>query len=139
MFAELVGTKKIPVLLVEDRVNEAVATQRQLHAIDDEFDISRVTSLKDALSRITQEGTDVVVLDLGLPDASGPQSIKTISEHFPDLPIVVLSGHDDPLTIRSALEYGAQGFISKSESSGNTIRQAILGAIIRKSLTKELS
>lgn len=136
MFAETLGIEKIPVLLVEDMPHEAITTQRQLHAVDDEFDISRVSNLKEALGRIAQNKIDVVILDLGLPDSDGPQSIKTLNEYFPDLPIVVLSGHDDPSTIRSALENGAQGFLSKSESSGSIIRQAILGAIIRKSLIK---
>jgi DNA-binding NarL/FixJ family response regulator len=139
MFAEILGIEKIPVLLIEDALNEATATKHQLSQVDDEFTISSVSSLKDALGWIAQSDVDVVLLDLGLPDSTGPQSIKTLNAHFPLMPIVVLSGHDDPATIRSALEYGAEGFLSKSECSGQAIRQAILSAIIRKSLTKELS
>ena len=134
MFAEVLGTKKIPVLLVEDSRNEAHVTEQQLYAIDDEFDISRVSRLQEALTQIARGKFGVVILDLGLPDSTGPQSIKTLTERFPDLPIVVLSGNNDAATVRTALEYGAQEFLTKSDCSGNMIRQALLGAIIRKSL-----
>jgi DNA-binding NarL/FixJ family response regulator len=134
MFADVLGIEKIPVLLIEDSRNEAHATERQLYAIDDEFDLTRVGRLEEALSRMAHKDFSAVILDLGLPDSSGPQSIKTISEQFPALPIVVLSGHGDAATVRSALEYGAQEFLTKSNCSGNMIRQALLGAIIRKSL-----
>ena len=136
MFAETLGIEKIPILLVEDRRSEAMTTERQLRAVDDEFSVSRVSRLEEALERISQHRVDAVLLDLGLPDSDGPQAIQRLNSQFPDLPIVVLSGRDDMATIHSALEYGAQGFLSKRESSGRVIRQAILGAIIRKSLAQ---
>jgi len=136
MFAEMLGIKKISVLLIEDSRNEAHITQRQLYAIDDDFDMSRVSRLEEALTRIAHEKFGVVILDLGLPDSNGPQSIKILNDLFPDLPIVILSGSNDVATVRSALEYGAQEFVSKNECSGNTIRQALLSAIFRKSLKK---
>ena len=134
MFSETVITDKIPVLLVEDSRNEAHVTQRLLHDIDNEFDISRVARLEDALAELTLHKMDAVILDLGLPDSDGPQSIQKINTHLPNLPIIVLSGRNDPDTVRRALEFGAQEFIAKGECTGNTIRQALLGAIIRKSL-----
>jgi DNA-binding NarL/FixJ family response regulator len=134
MFAEMLDLEKINVLLVEDSRNEAMITQRQLHAIDDEFAIHRVTKLGDAMTYITRENIGVVILDLGLPDSNGPESIQTLSQKFPELPIVVLSGRNDEDTVRRALEYGAQEFLNKGECSGNMIRQALLSAMIRKSL-----
>ena len=102
MFSETVITDKIPVLLVEDSRNEAHVTQRLLHDIDNEFDISRVARLEDALAELTLHKMDAVILDLGLPDSDGPQSIQKINTHFPNLPIIVLSGRNDPDTVRRA-------------------------------------
>lgn len=135
MFAEWLGTEKIAVLLVEDSRSEALATGRQLHAVDDEFIISRVSRLQEAIGEIAEHKIDVVLLDLGLPDSSGPQSIRILTDQFPDLPIVVLSGRDDHATMERALCYGAQEFLTKGECSGNRLRQALLGAIVRKSLS----
>jgi DNA-binding NtrC family response regulator len=134
MHAQKVGTEKIHVLLIEDSSNEAHSTQKQLYAIDHEFDMTRVSRLGDALAQLNSEEFGAVILDLGLPDSNGPGSIKTLSCQFPNLPIVVLSGNADANTVRLALEYGAQEFLSKADCSGNRIRQALLGAIIRKSL-----
>lgn len=135
MFAEALGIEKIPVLLVEDSRNEAHITEHQLYSVDDEFSICRVSRLDEAIARISHEKFGVVILDLGLPDSSGPQSIEMLTRRFPDLPIVVLSGRNDAQTVRSALEFGAQEFLTKGDCSGNMLRQALLGAIIRKSLT----
>jgi len=134
MFAGAFETEKISVLLIEDSRNEAHATQHQLHSIDDEFDLLRVGRLEEALAQIAQKDFSAIILDLGLPDSNGPQSIKIINERFPSLPIVVLSGRNDAATVRSALEYGAQEFLAKNNCSGNMIRQALRGAIIRQSL-----
>jgi DNA-binding response OmpR family regulator len=134
MFAEALGTEKIHVLLIEDSRNEAHLAQRQLYAADDEFDITRVSRLDDGLALMMREKFGAVILDLGLPDSNGPESIQKLNRHFPELPIVVLSGRSDEATVRLALEYGAQEFLAKSECSGTKIRHALLGAIIRKSL-----
>ncbi len=134
MFAETLSIQKIPVLLVEDSRSEAHVMQRQLESIDDEFDIRRVSRLDEALASLEQEKTSAVILDLGLPDSDGPLSVKTLRQSFPDMPIVVLSGRDDENTIRRSLQYGAQEFVGKANSTGKAIRQAIMGAIIRKSL-----
>src|SRR5262245_17617264 len=114
MFAETLGVEKIPILLVEDSTSDAIITTHRLHAVDDEFAVYNVSSLNEAVNWMAQNKVDAMLLDLGLPDSRGAQSIRELGEQFPDLPIVVLSGYDDPSTIHSVLENGAQGFLSKS-------------------------
>jgi DNA-binding NarL/FixJ family response regulator len=60
---------------------------------------------------------DLALLDLHLPDASGLAALADLLEGHPDLPVVVLSGEDDPALMRDVLEQGALGFIPKSSSS----------------------
>lgn len=67
---------------------------------------------------------DLVLLDLTMPGASGLSGLVALHGIQADMPVVVVSAHDDPTTIRRALELGASGFISKS-SSLETIRKAI--------------
>lgn len=55
----------------------------------------------------------LAVLDVALPDASGTEAIERVLAKRPDLPILVLSGRDDPATARAALDAGARGFLSK--------------------------
>ncbi|MDH4992120.1 response regulator transcription factor [Aquamicrobium lusatiense] len=67
---------------------------------------------------------DLLLLDLAMPGASGLSGLISLHGIQPSLPIVVVSAHDDPVTIRRALELGASGFISKSASMDD-IRSAV--------------
>jgi len=67
---------------------------------------------------------DLVLLDLTMPGASGLSGLVTLRGLDSVVPIVVVSAHDDPATIRRSLDLGASGFISKSASMED-IRNAV--------------
>lgn len=60
--------------------------------------------------------TDLVLLDLHLPDQDGLQVLTTVAERYPAVAVVMLSGDKDQATMRKALDLGAQGFIPKTET-----------------------
>jgi DNA-binding NarL/FixJ family response regulator len=60
--------------------------------------------------------TDLVLLDLHLPDQHGLQVLATVAQRHPSVAVVMLSGDKDPATIQQALAGGAQGFIPKTET-----------------------
>jgi DNA-binding NarL/FixJ family response regulator len=70
------------------------------------------------------EDLDLVLLDLTMPGASGLSGLIALRALHQSVPLVVVSAHDDPVTIRRALELGASGFISKSASI-EEIRSAV--------------
>jgi DNA-binding NarL/FixJ family response regulator len=73
---------------------------------------------------------DLVVLDLHLPDVTGFAALADLQERHPGLPIVVMSGEDDPALMRQAIDYGALGFIPKSSPSAvilNALRLVLSG------------
>ncbi len=59
---------------------------------------------------------DLVLLDLNLPDAVGVAVLAELQRGHRGLPVVVVSGDDDPALVRSILQQGALGFIPKSSS-----------------------
>jgi DNA-binding NarL/FixJ family response regulator len=59
-----------------------------------------------------------------MPGASGLSGLISLRGIHPSVPMVVVSAHDDPVTIRRALDLGASGFISKSASM-DEIRDAV--------------
>jgi len=67
---------------------------------------------------------DLALVDLRLPDVVGFESVSTLRLQHPSLPIVVMSGDNEPGVVREALEHGALGFIPKSSGP-----QVILGAL----------
>jgi DNA-binding NarL/FixJ family response regulator len=70
------------------------------------------------------DDADLVLLDLTMPGASGLSGLVALRGIDATVPIVIVSAHDDPVTIRRALELGASGFISKSASM-DEIRRAV--------------
>ncbi|WP_332613217.1 response regulator transcription factor [Achromobacter sp. ESBL13] len=67
---------------------------------------------------------DLLLLDLDMPGSSGLGALKQLRSQHPQLPIVIVSAHEDPLLIRRALDHGAMGFIPKS-SDADTLGVAL--------------
>ena len=67
---------------------------------------------------------DLILLDLHMPGAEGFSSIIFINTHYPHIPIIVISAHEESDIIRRAIDHGASGFLPKS-SSAEDIYQAI--------------
>ncbi|MCB1385357.1 MAG: response regulator transcription factor [Nitratireductor sp.] len=75
---------------------------------------------------------DLALLDLKIPDTVGFEGFLDIRTRHPRLPIVVVSGHEDPRIIKTALSYGAAGFIPKSTNKRElteAIQSVIDGAV----------
>jgi DNA-binding NarL/FixJ family response regulator len=73
---------------------------------------------------------DLVLLDLRMPDVSGFAALADIAERRPDLPVVVMTGEEDPALVRAAFEHGALGFIPKSSTPAvilNALRLVLAG------------
>ncbi|MGE5148241.1 MAG: hybrid sensor histidine kinase/response regulator [Candidatus Eiseniibacteriota bacterium] len=121
------------VLLVEDNPGDARLTIEALkEAGAHRFALVHVERLADAQARLRDEPFDVVLLDLSLPDASGLSTVRRVEGADPSIPIVVLSGLDNETMALEAVQAGAQDYLVKGESSGETIARAIRYAIERK-------
>ncbi len=60
---------------------------------------------------------DLVLLDLRMPGTSGFAGLEQLQKRSPGLPVVMMSGEDDPSLVRGAIEHGALGYIPKSSTS----------------------
>lgn len=73
---------------------------------------------------------DLVLLDFNLPNVVGFAALVDLQERFPDLPVVIVSGQDDPALMRETFERGALGFIPKSSTGAvivNALRLVLAG------------
>ena len=71
----------------------------------------------EALERIAAHpDLDLVLLDLRMPEVSGFAALADIEERHPDVPVVVMTGEEDPALVREAFDHGALGFIPKSSA-----------------------
>ncbi|NWG39459.1 MAG: response regulator transcription factor [Hydrogenophilaceae bacterium] len=74
-------------------------------------------SLEAALAQATAHPeTDIALLDLHMPGMNGAQGIRRFIETQPSIPLVILTGADEPQKIQEALTAGAAGFIPKSST-----------------------
>lgn len=80
----------------------------------------------DSLEKVAAENedADLVLLDLDMPGAHGFSALAWLRAQYPILPVVIVSAASDPRVMRSAIEFGASGFIPKS-SNLSTIAEAV--------------
>ncbi len=112
-------------LVVDDHVLIRDALRGVLAALSPGVSILEASSSRQALG-IADDNTDIelVMLDLGLPDASGFDTLAELRQRHPEMAVVVLSASQNRGDITRALQLGAQGFIPKSAT-----REVMLGAL----------
>ena len=74
---------------------------------------------------------NLILLDLNMPGVKGFSSLLFLRSEHPAVPVVVVSGHEEPGLIRRVLDFGALGFIPKI-SSLETMSEAIRAALAGK-------
>lgn len=95
--------------------------------IEEEIDLEicgSTGSTVDARQRIPEIHPDLVILDLSLEDGSGLDLIKDLTAQFPDLPILVISMHEESIYADRVVRAGARGYLMKDEASGN-VKKAV--------------
>lgn len=81
-------------------------------------------SVSEALEALKSLGPDVILVDISLEDSNGLELIKVVDDLGLQIPMLVLSMHDEALYAEHALRSGASGYVMKQAAS-NTLIQAI--------------
>ena len=129
----------ICVLLVEDDEGDArlackaLATFSGLH-----FSVTRARCISEATELLQNRRFDVVLLDLGLPESDGLETLTSVRQASHDVPIVVLTGRSDQSASLLALEAGAQDYLPKTDMIPDTLARVIHYSIQRHRLVGEL-
>ena len=117
---KLGATEALKILIVEDDVVDRKLLERLLS--ESSLRVSEVKTaeyLSAALELLDQDLFDVVLLDLGLPDAQGINSFIELQAHVPHVPIIVLSGLDDEDMAIKAVQKGVQDYLIKGQVDSN--------------------
>ncbi|MCA9103293.1 MAG: response regulator transcription factor [Planctomycetales bacterium] len=75
--------------------------------------IAEAATGKEALDHLSRIRPDVVILDVRMVDCDGLAALETIRDRYADLPVLMISGNDNPTYIARAFALGANGFLSK--------------------------
>lgn len=108
------------VLIVDDHPLFREGLQFVLSDLSDSLSFSSAVGL-GAITQQMLEEADLILLDLGISDCNGCESLARLRELDPSSTIVVISGKDDPETILSCIERGAAGFIPKTSKPAELI------------------
>lgn len=103
------------ILIADDHrlVLEAVADK--LTELGPDTCFVQAMSVHELLDSVSDE-LDLAIIDLGMPGAHGLNHVQEVRRLLPGLPVIVLSGQEDPLLMRAVLSAGARGFIPKAYS-----------------------
>lgn len=112
------------VLIVDDHPGFRASARRLLASHGYEV-VGEAASGKEALEAVRSLGPELVLLDVGLPDADGIELARALSERHPEARVVLVSSRDreevDPLLDGA----GAAGFIPKAELSASALRDLL--------------
>lgn len=103
----------IKILMAEDHaiVREGM---KQLFALSGDITVSaEAVNGAEVLDQIRQQTFDLILLDMSMPGISGANLIARIKSSCPEIPILVLSMHNEPQIARRALNSGASGYLTK--------------------------
>ena len=111
------AVKKNRVLVVDDH---PIVRQGLALLINREPDLTVCGEAEDArmaMQSITTTKPDILVVDISLNGPDGLDLLKDIRTRYPDLPVLILSMHDESIYAERALRAGAQGYIMKQEAT----------------------
>jgi DNA-binding response OmpR family regulator len=132
-------SQALQILVVEDNLADADFIREILPATGPaSFQIGSVARLAEALVRLQGEKIDLVLLDLGLPDSQGLQTLRQLHQAAPDVPVIVLTGTDDNELGVAALQEGAQDYLVKGQINRNLMVRSIRYALERQKILDDL-
>ena len=76
---------------------------------------------QEAIDTVSRFRPDVVVMDVDMPDTNGIEATARIHKSFPEIQVVMLSMHSDPVLIRQTLDKGAKGYVLKKSASTDLV------------------
>jgi PAS domain S-box-containing protein len=127
------------ILLVEDNPADAELIQELLSDYPQyPFSVRHECSLACARAALADEGADFILLDLGLPDSQGMETVREMRTAATGIPIVVLTGLDDEDVGILTLQEGAQDYVAKGWMNGPTLVRSIRYADERNRIEAEL-
>jgi len=134
-----VDEKLLQILLVEDNPGDVYIITELLKSSQIKFVATRSSKLSDAIKLSGEREFDVILLDLGLPDSFGLDTLRRIQSLGLTVPIVVMTGLDDEEVAVTAVKEGAQDYLVKNSLTPENILRSIRYAIERKKLFMEVT
>lgn len=128
----------LKILLIEDNPDDVVLIEELLTMSSDmNYQLLLADCLASGLKQLSTELIDLILLDLGLPDSQGLDTLNKVLDITRQVPVVVLTGLDNETVGLQAVHYGAQDYLSKNQIQGPILGRTIRYAIERQQVKKQ--
>jgi two-component system NarL family response regulator len=104
---------RLRIVIVDDHPMVAEGIQSILESYDDVEVVGTLGGGREVIAQLETLDPDVILMDLNMPDIGGLSATEIVLEQRPGTRIVILSMHDSPEYISSALNHGAMGYLLK--------------------------
>lgn len=125
-------------LLVEDDEGDAFLVRELLEGIEAARDVTWARSLAQARDAMAETAFDCVLMDLGLPDASGLDALRSVLDAAAETAVLVLTGLADEHRGTEAVAAGAQDYLVKGQVDSELLTRSIRYAVERKRADEQL-
>lgn len=126
------------VLLIEDNPGDARLIKEMLKESGIQFEMVCMDRLSSGIERIAHDGFDIILLDLGLPDSQGVDTLNKLYQSKPEAPVIVLTGLADETVGIQAVKEGAQDYLIKGQVDSRLLVRSVCYAIERKRVEEAL-
>src|SRR5271168_3474784 len=120
------------VLIVDDHPIVRQGLRRIMENEEDLIVCGEAETARDARIAIKELNPDVMIADISLKQGDGIELVRDVRAHYPNLPILVLSMHDETIYAERMLSAGANGYIMKQAASEQflaSLRRVLDGGI----------
>lgn len=130
---------ELTILLIEDNpVDACILREFLAESTVQTFKMIQVSRLQEGIEQLTKFTPEAILLDLGLPDSFGLDSVRQIHGNAPHVPLIVLTGLEDHGIAVQALQHGAQDYLTKGRISSDALLRAVQFGIERHKVQGEL-
>ncbi len=126
------GSQPRSVLIVDDHPIVRQGLSQLINAEDDLMVCGDAATVDEAMQSLDSADPDVVIIDLSLADSDGLELIKEIRNKTRQLPVLVLSMHDENMYAERLLSAGANGYIMKQAAADQlltALRRVLAGGV----------
>lgn len=114
------------ILIVDDDINILELIQRHLHSMN--YHSYKAVSVKEAVAILRDTQIDLLITDLKMPEVDGFQLIQFASEHYPNMPKLVVTGYPSVQDALSAIKSGAVDYLVKPFTK-EELRQGVIKSL----------
>jgi CheY-like chemotaxis protein len=133
------NTQSLKFFVVEDNPQDLYLIQKAVLESFPTAHIAKSHRLSICIESVKKDPVDIIIVDLNLPDSKGYETFETLKQHFPDIPLFILSVYGDKDLVSQAISDGAADYFSKDYlTEPQLLGQSLHNAIERHCILEKL-